>query len=181
MRVEAGTWGRPLRLWLAFTMVLMAFGAYGAIAAIMPGKTVFGTTPVVEWGLLIVAYVFFATTTSGLCLASSLGTVFGVERFLPLERRHAILALLSLVTAFGIIALDLHYPLRLVFGAVFSPSPFSPMWWMGVFYGMYLGFLLIEVASMFLGFDRVHRVACALSSCMAVIAPSTLGGVFGSW
>ena len=39
--------------------------------------------------------------TSGLCLASSLGTVFGIERFRPLEKRHAILAVLSLTTAFG--------------------------------------------------------------------------------
>ena len=32
-----------------------------------------GHRPTVEWGLLIVGYVFFAITTSGLCLASSLG------------------------------------------------------------------------------------------------------------
>ena len=69
--------------------------------------------------------------------------------FLPLEKRHAILALLCLITAFGVIALDLHYPIRMVFGAVLSPSPFSPMWWMGVFYGIYLVFLRVEVWSMF--------------------------------
>ena len=101
--------------------------------------------------LLISAYVFFAITTSGLCLASSLGTVFGIDRFRPLEKRHAILAVLSLTTAFGIIALDLHYPVRMVFGAVLNPSPSSPMWWMGVFYGVYLVFLLVEVWSMFTG------------------------------
>ena len=88
-----------------------------------PGWEVFGTSPTFEWGLLIVAYVFFAITTSGLCLASSLGTVFGIERFRPLEKRHAVLALLCLITAFGIIALDLHYPIRMVFGAVLVPSP----------------------------------------------------------
>ena len=87
--------------------------------------------------------------TSGLCLASSLGTVFGIERFRPLEKRHAILAVLSLTTAFLIIALDLHYPIRMVLGAVFVPSPSSPMWWMGVFYGVYLVVLLVEVWSMF--------------------------------
>ena len=87
--------------------------------------------------------------TSGLCLASSLGTVFGIERFRPLEKRHAILAVLCLTTAFGIIALDLHYPVRMVFGAMLVPSPTSPMWWMGVFYGVYLVVLLVEVWSMF--------------------------------
>ncbi len=32
---------------------------------------------------------------------------------------------------------------------------------------------------MFTGHDRLHRAFCILSSCMAVAAPSTLGGVFG--
>ena len=179
LRREVADTPRPLRLWLAFLLGLCLIGAVGAVASLPPGWEVLGTSPTVEWGLLITAYVFFAITTSGLCLASSLGTVFGIEMFLPLEKRHAILALLCLVTAFGIIALDLHYPVRMVLGAVLSPSPFSPMWWMGVFYGIYLVFLLVEVASMFTGHWQVHRVACVLSSITAIFAPTTLGAVFG--
>ncbi len=143
-----------------------------------PGWEVLGTSPSFEWGILITAYVFFAITTSGLCLASSLGTVFGIEMFLPLEKRHAVLALLTLITAFGIIALDLHYPVSMVFGAVLSPSPFSPMWWMGVFYGIYLVFLMVEVWSIFSNHWGIHRWACVCSSATAVIAPTTLGAVF---
>lgn len=176
---EARALPRPLRVWFGFLAVLLAIGAAGALRSLFPGDKGVGTTPTVEWGLLIVGYVFFAITTSGLCLASSLGTVFGIERFRPLEKRHAILAVLCLVTAFGIIALDLHYPVRMVLGAAFNPSPSSPMWWMGVFYGTYLCFLLTEVWSMFFGHPRIHQAACVLSSCMAVIAPSTLGAVFG--
>jgi molybdopterin-containing oxidoreductase family membrane subunit len=123
--------------------------------------------------------VFFVVTTSGLCLASSLGTVFGIELFMPLEKRHAILAVLFLVTGFIVIALDLHYPLRIAFGVVMSPAPFSPMWWMGVLYAGYLVFLLTEVWSMFTGHDSTHRAACVASSIMAILAPSTLGAVFG--
>jgi Ni/Fe-hydrogenase subunit HybB-like protein len=170
---------RPLKIWYGVLLVLMAFGAVGALLTLAPGTEVFGTTPSFEWGILIAAYVFFAITTSGLCLGSSLGTVFGIKMFLPLERRHAILAILSLTTAFGIIALDLHYPVRMVFGAVFSPTFTSPMWWMGVFYGIYLVFLIVEVWSMFTGHDHVHKYACLASSCTAVLAPSTLGAVFG--
>ena len=128
---------------------------------------------------MIVGYVFFAIMTSGLCLASSLGTVFGIERFRPLEKRHAILAVLSLTTAFGIIALDLHYPVRMVFGAVLVPSPTSPMWWMGVFYGAYLVVLLVEVWSMFTDHPKIHQWACTLAACIAILAPATLGAVFG--
>ncbi len=168
-----------LRLWLAGLSAVIAVGAVAALIAIPPGWEVLGTSPSFEWGLLIVGYVFFAVMTSGLCLASSLGTVFGIERFRPLEKRHAILAVLSLTTAFGIIALDLHYPVRMVFGAVLVPSPSSPMWWMGVFYGIYLVVLLVEVWSMFFHHPKIHQYACTTATCTAVLAPSTLGAVFG--
>ena len=168
-----------LRLWLAGLSAVMAVGAVAALIAIPPGWEVFGTSPSFEWGLLIVGYVFFAIMTSGLCLASSLGTVFGIERFRPLEKRHAILAVLSLTTAFGIIALDLHYPVRMVFGAVLVPSPSSPMWWMGVFYGAYLCVLLVEVWSMFTDHPKIHQAACTMAAGIAILAPATLGAVFG--
>jgi molybdopterin-containing oxidoreductase family membrane subunit len=176
---EAGSLPVGLRWWIAFLLALIGLAGIAALLALPPGWEVLGTTPSFEWGLLIVGYVFFAITTSGLCLASSLGTVFGIERFRPLEKRHAILALSCLIAAFGIIALDLHYPVRLVFGAVFVPSPTSPMWWMGVFYGIYLCCLVVEVWSMFSGHPLIHQAACAAASCMAIIAPATLGAVFG--
>jgi molybdopterin-containing oxidoreductase family membrane subunit len=179
VRHELANQPRSLRLWLGFLGLLMLFGAWGALMTLPSGTEVFGTTPAAEWGLLIAAYVFFAVTTSGLCLASSLGTVFGIELFRPLEKRHAILAVLCLTTAFGVIALDLHYPFRLLFGVVLSPSPTSPMWWMGVLYAGYMGFLLCEVFTMFTGRDRAHLMFCTLASIMAIIAPSTLGAVFG--
>ncbi|MCU0477763.1 MAG: polysulfide reductase NrfD [Chloroflexi bacterium] len=177
-RSDIGSWPRALRAWVGLLLLLCAIGAVGAVLALPPGWEVLGTSPSFEWGILITAYVFFAITTSGLCLASSLGTVFGIEMFLPLEKRHAVLAWLSLVTAFGIIALDLHYPISMVFGAVLSPSPFSPMWWMGVFYGVYLVSLSVEVWSIFAGRWDIHRYACTFSSIIAVAAPTTLGAVF---
>ena len=170
---------RSLKAWLVFLLGLLGVAAIAAVIALPPGWEVFGTTPTVEWGLLIIGYVGFAIMTSGLCLASSLGTVFGVDRFRPLEKRHAILAVLCLTSAFGIIALDLHWPVRLVFGAILSPSPSSPMWWMGVCYGGYLGLLLVEVWSMFSDHPRVHQWACTLAAGMAIVAPTTLGAVFG--
>ncbi len=89
-----------------------------------PGWEVFGTSPEFEWGLLIIGYVFFAIMTCGLCLASSLGTVFGIDRFRPArEAPRDPRACCRCRRAFGIIALDLHYPIRLVFGAVLSPRP----------------------------------------------------------
>ena len=168
-----------LQAWLGFLLALIAVAAVAAVVAIPPGWEVFGTTPAFEWGLMIIGYVFFAIMTSGLCLASSLGTVFGIERFQPFEKRHAILAVLSLTTAFLIIALDLHYPVRMVFGAMLVPSPTSPMWWMGVFYGIYLVVLLVEVWSMFTPHPKIHQYACTTAAVVAILAPGTLGAVFG--
>jgi len=170
----------PFRAWLGILAVGLAIGGVAALVALPPGWEVMGTSPTVEWGLLIVGYAAFAVATSGLCLTSSLGTVFGIDRYRPLERRHAILAILCLVTAFGIIALDLHWPIRMVFGVVLSPAPSSPMWWMGVAYGGYLVILLVEVWSMFAHRPRLHQAVCTMAACMAIIAPATLGAVFGA-
>ena len=178
IRTDIAAMPRALKAWLLLLLLLMAIGAIGAVRALFPGDKGIATTPTVEWGLLIVGYVFFAITTSGLCLASSLGTVFGIDRFRPLEKRHAVLAVLCLVTAFGVIALDLHFPVRMVFGAVFNPAPASPMWWMGVFYAAYLGSLLVEVWSIFWHHPRIHQWSCLSSSVIAVVAPLTLGAVF---
>jgi Ni/Fe-hydrogenase subunit HybB-like protein len=168
-----------LQAWFGFLLAIIAVAAVAAAVSIPPGWEVFGTSPSFEWGLMIIGYVFFAIMTSGLCLASSLGTVFGIERFRPFEKRHAVLAILSLTTAFLIIALDLHYPVRMVLGAVFVPSPSSPMWWMGVFYGTYLVVLLVEVWSMFTPHPKIHQYACTAAAMVAILAPSTLGAVFG--
>jgi len=178
IKADVAAMPTALKAWLLFLLALMGIGAIGAVRALFPGDKGIATTPTVEWGLLIIGYVFFAITTSGLCLASSLGTVFGIDRFRPLEKRHAVLAVLCLVTAFGVIALDLHFPVRLMFGVVLNPAPTSPMWWMGVFYGAYLVSLLVEVWSIFWHHPRIHQWSCLSSSVIAIFAPLTLGAVF---
>ena len=167
------------RAWYGLLVAGLGIGAVSALVALPPGWEVMGTSPSFEWGLLIIAYVFFAIMTSGLCLASSLGTVFGIDRFLPFEKRHAILALLSLTTAFGVIALELSYPIRMVFGAVLVIAPSSPMWWMGVFYGAYLVVLIVEVWTLFTPHPTIHKYACTGAAIIGVFAPTTLGAVFG--
>ena len=67
----------------------------------------------------------------------------------------------------------------MVFGAMFVPSPSSPMWWMGVFYGIYLVVLLVEVWSMFTPHPKIHQYACTTAAVVAILAPATLGAVFG--
>ncbi len=178
-REEAISFPAPLRRWLLLLGVLMLFGAYGAVRSLPAGAEVYGTTPAFEWSSLIAAYVFFVVTTSGLCLVSSLGHVFGIERFKPVSRRALVLAIIFLATGFGVIGLDLSYPERLAFGVALSPSPHSAMWWMGTLYSIYLVFLLIELFGVIRDDERISKLGATLALGTAVAAPSTLGGVFG--
>ena len=68
----------------------------------------------------------------------------------------------------------------MLFGVVLSPAPSSPMWWMGVAYGGYLGILVVEIWSMFAHRPRLHQAVCTMAAVMAIVAPSTLGAVFGA-
>ena len=180
VRAEVASQSVGLKRVFAVLTVVIVLGVLAAILTVPPGTEVFGTTPAVEWGLLIASYVFLVVTTSGLCLVSSLGMVFGVDRFKPVEMRHVVLALLFLLAGFGVIALDLHYPIRLIFGVILSPAPSSPMWWMGTVYAIYLGVLVFELVTNLAGFARLAHAACIVSSCVAIAAPTTLGLVFGS-
>lgn len=175
-----GSYGTGFRRWLSICLAVFALGLVGAAAALPAGWEVFGTSPTVEWGLLIAAYVFFAITTSGICFTVALGSVLGIRLFKPLERRGVVLAFLSLLSAFWVILLDLQEPVRLIFGAVLSPSPQSPMWWMGVAYAAYLIVLVFELITIFANLHRAHRVAAVAAAVMAFIAPATLGRVFGA-
>jgi len=180
VRAEVESQPRHLRRWFAALTIVAILGAASAALTVPPGAEVFGTTPPFEWGILISSYVFLVVTTSGLCLVNSLGMVFGIDRFKPLEMRHVVLALLFLVAGFGVIALDLHYPLRILFGVVLSPSPSSPMWWMGIVYAMYLGVLVFELLANMSPYQRLAHVSCVVATGYAIVAPTTLGLVFGS-
>ena len=96
-----------LKTWALLCLAVMAVSVIGALAALPVGWEVMGTSPTMEWGLLIAGYVVLAITTSGLCLTISLGSVYGVDALRPLERRGVILAFICLAAAFGTILLDL--------------------------------------------------------------------------
>src|SRR3990172_12062175 len=53
------------------------------------------------------------------------------------------------------------------------------MWWMGVFYGAYLVVLMVEVWSLFTDNQKIQQYACTFASIVAILAPATLGAVFG--
>ncbi len=168
--------GKRLLIVLA---LLSLVGVGASLAAYLGGHEVLGTTDEVPWGLLIATYVFFVVSSTGLCLVSSLGHVFGFQLFIPLAKKAIFLALLTLSIGFVVIASELEFPLRLALYSVISPNIKAPIWWMGALYGSYMVFIGAELFFLFTEQHTRARIAGGMSIVAAVAAHSNLGGVFG--
>ncbi|OEH84400.1 hypothetical protein BHU72_09275 [Desulfuribacillus stibiiarsenatis] len=160
--------------------VLVALFGYGAVMSLIYSHQAWGTSNEVAWGVLISAYVYFAVGCTGLCLLSSLGHVFHIKAFESMGIRPVILAVVSMITAFIIIAVELHYPIRLVIYAILSPNFSSAFIWMGYLYGIYLMFLIAETLLYALNLHRLSRFCAIFAILTGVAATSNLGAVFGT-
>ena len=132
-------------LWIVLLVTMTGLGFWAIVAGFVRGHEVtFNTGTGVPWGILIAGYVFLVVSCSGMCLVSSLGHVFGIERFEPLARRAIFLAIVLLLSGFLVIASDLERPWRMVLYLFLTPNPASAMWWMGTLYSLYLVAMLLE-------------------------------------
>ncbi len=132
-------------LWIALLTVITMVGFYAIITGFLKGHEVtFNTSTGVPWGMLISAYIFFVVSSTGMCLVSSLGHVFGMKRFEPLAKRAILLAIVLMLSGFLVIASDLERPWLMVLYFFVTPNPTSAMWWMGALYGLYLVFMVVE-------------------------------------
>ncbi|HEY3446324.1 MAG TPA: NrfD/PsrC family molybdoenzyme membrane anchor subunit [Myxococcales bacterium] len=163
---------------LQVLLPIALLGAAAGVVALFEGHHVMGTTSEIGWGALIATYVFFAVSSTGLCLVSSLGHVFGFKLFEPVTKPAIFLAWVMLTIGFGVIGTELEHPFLLVRWVLLSPNPRSPIWWMGTLYGIYFTFLTAEL--FFLLKDDHHRArqAAIPKLVAAVAASSTLGAVF---
>ena len=160
-------------------LLLALVGLVAVGAALVGGHHVMGTTSEMPWGVLIATYVFFVVSSTGLCLVSSLGHVFGFKVFAPVAKKALFLALVTLVVGFSVIASELERPFLLLKYALLSPNPSSPIWWMGTLYGVYMVLIAAELYFLFAEDHRRARVVGALSVLAAISAHSNLGAVFG--
>ncbi len=159
--------------------VLSALGLAAGAVAWTEGHHALGTTAEVPWGLLIATYVFFVVSSTGLCLVSSLGHVFGMKLFEPLAKRAIFLALVTLLVGFAVMSAELEHPVLLLAMVILSPNPTSPIWWMGTLYGLYMIFIAAELLFLHREDHRRARTAGILGIIAAVSAHSNLGAVFG--
>ncbi len=156
----------------------------GAVAAGLHAKYIgtmhaYGASREVPWGILISTYVFFVVTSTGLCLVSSIGHVFGVKDFMPIAKRAVFLSIMTIVAGFFVIAFEIENPLRMAIYNVISPNLTSNIWWMGTLYGAYLMFMAIEYTFLVINKPKIATMMGFMGVVSGIAAHSNLGAVFG--
>jgi molybdopterin-containing oxidoreductase family membrane subunit len=170
----------PLWLWLGILSLGVVAGFAGVINVLINGHAhVYNVSREVPWGILIATYVFLVVSSTGLCLISSLGHVFGIKKFEFIGKRAILLAILALLFGFGAIGMELTHPIRMGIYVMLNPNFSSAIWWMGTLYGIYLVLLCGEFYFLM---KRKYKGAFAmgmLGFIAAISAHSNLGAVFG--
>lgn len=162
-----------------FLLMTLAGLAFGLHAYFVGYHHVYGVTRQISWGLLIAAYIFCVVTSTGLCIVSSVGHVFGGEAFMPIAKRAVFMSIVFMFGGFCIIFFDIENPFRMAIWNVFSPNLVSNMWWMGTLYGAYLVFMMIEYYYLLEQNHTLSRLMGFFGLVVGVAAHSNLGAVFG--
>ncbi len=163
-----------------FGLLLIAGIGAGVYAFFAGHEHAYNNTREVPWGLLISTYAFFAIISTGLCLLAAISHVFGGNKIAPLANRMVWLSLVTIISAFTVIGMEIENPWRMAIYNVISPNPTSNIWWMGTLYGMAVGFMILEF---WLILTRQFKLAVGLGILGAlaeVAANSCLGGVFAT-
>ncbi|MBV5277703.1 MAG: polysulfide reductase NrfD, partial [Campylobacteraceae bacterium] len=171
----------PLNLLMAFiTVGLLAAFMAGAVLYFLHGHHAYNVTRQHPWGLLISMYVFFVVSSTGLCIISSIGHVFGIEEFQQIGKRAIAGAIITISSGFAVIALEIGHPVTMLIYNVLTPGLTSAIWWMGTLYGLYLAFICLEF--FFLTIKENHTLSKFFGIgglLVGLAAHSNLGAVFG--
>lgn len=171
---------------LQYKIVMAVFGLL-SVAGLVVGLDamftgyhhVYGVTREIPWGILISAYIFCVVTSTGLCIISSFGHVFGVEALMPIAKRAVFMSIIFILGGFCIIFFDIENPFRMAIYNVISPNFRSNMWWMGTLYGAYLVFMMAEYGFLLNQNHVMSRLLGFLGLVAGIAAHSNLGAVFG--
>ncbi|UZP68079.1 polysulfide reductase NrfD [Desulfovibrio mangrovi] len=166
--------------WLALLGAGVLTGLYTAAQLFSEGHALFKANDVIVWTLPLVAYVFFALTSTGLALVASMPLVFGVKELMPQAKRLTFLAIATLAAAFIAIGLELG-SLGHMYQLLLSPNLSSPIWYMGALYSLELVLLIIKFAQMRTKgtADGSGKLLSLLSMFCSLFAALMLGAVFG--
>ena len=139
-----------LSIFVGLTLVSGLGLSFGIHSIIVGHDHTFGTSREVPWGILISPYVFFACLSTGLCIVSSLGQIFGIGTFKPIIPRTVFLAIITMATGLMCITLELENPWRVGLYALLSPHLSSNIWWKTTIYSLYLIFMIFNFIALVL-------------------------------
>ncbi|EFK96943.1 Polysulphide reductase, NrfD [sediment metagenome] len=159
--------------------LLLGFFAIGVLMYLLHGHHAYNVTREHPWGLLISSYIFFVGVSTGLCIIASFGHIFGIKEFDVIGKRTTLLAIVTLLTGFSVILLEIGHPIRMIIYNMLSPGLTSAIWWMGTLYSLVLGFIIIEFIFI-LKNDHKWSYIFGVGGLIADVAAfSTLGSIFG--
>ncbi|UKL14552.1 NrfD/PsrC family molybdoenzyme membrane anchor subunit [Dissulfurimicrobium hydrothermale] len=163
------------------SFLLMAAGLGTGVAGFFVGhQHLYAVTRDVPWGILISTYAFFAITSTGLCLLAAIGHAFGGTPVAQLGNRAVYLSIITILSAFSVIGLELESPWRMLVYNVISPNLTSNIWWMGTLYGLAVGCMFIEFIAILTGRLGMALAIGALGALSEVGANTNLGAVFAT-
>jgi molybdopterin-containing oxidoreductase family membrane subunit len=173
-----GTKGYYAALMISGFLLLAAVAA-GVHAQYVGTMHAYGASREVPWGILISTYVFFVVTSTGLCLVSSIGHVFGVKDFMPIAKRAVFLSIMTIMAGFFVIAFEIENPFRMAIYNVISPNFTSNIWWMGTLYGAYMFFMAVELTFLVINKPRIATMVGFMGVVAGIAAHSNLGAEIG--
>jgi Ni/Fe-hydrogenase subunit HybB-like protein len=118
-------------------------------------------------------------TSTGLCIVSSVGHVFGFENFNPIAKRAVFMSICTIVAGFLVIAFEIENSWRMPVNNVIGANVTSNIWWMGTLYGAYLFFMVIEFVMLQMNNHKTAMSFGLAGLLTGVVAHSNLGAVFG--
>lgn len=165
-----------IQLWYGLLGLGILLGLITAYRVLIgTGFVLYAKTDILVWTIPIAAYVFFSLTSTGLAFVSSIPVVFNTRQYQPIEKRTIFLEIAVLMAAFTCLLLHLGSPWNAIY-FLFSPNFSSPLWWLGMLYGLYLIVLLIS-------FRRMHKTGTSkvlgiFTFIIAIATSTVLGWLF---
>ncbi len=132
-----------LFVWISILIVLIGVGAHALLMSLIHSLEIFEFSLKIPWGMMVSNYVFLVGSSTGLCIVSSLGLVFGLKRYEPIAKRGFFMALITIIFGMASIMLHLGHPERSPIYSALTPNLRSAMWWMGTVYPPYIASLAV--------------------------------------
>lgn len=136
--IRHGMHSMAFYVWIYLLIAFIVMGVYALIMSLVYNMEIFEFSLKIPWATMVSNYVFLVGSSVGLCMVSSLGLVFGLDRYQPIVKRGLFMALIAIM--FGMISIMLHlgHPERPAIFTMLTPNPRSAMWGMGIVYPPYI-------------------------------------------